>query len=120
MTSEGPFSGLFVLDLTWILAGPYCPMLLGDLGARVVKVEPPEGANPGAMYHLSMASLPDRWAPAMGPLPLLPLWRLSTGISWSPPAPTRSSPSFARFSAPAGAPRPISTPIAIASSAGFE
>src|SRR5579859_3504469 len=43
MTSEGPFSGLFVLDLTRILAGPYCTMLLSDLGARVAKVEPPQG-----------------------------------------------------------------------------
>ena len=43
MTPEGPFSGLFVLDLTRILAGPYCTMLLSDLGARVVKVEPPQG-----------------------------------------------------------------------------
>jgi CoA:oxalate CoA-transferase len=43
MTPEGPFSGLFVLDLTRILAGRYCTMLLDDLGARVVQVEPPEG-----------------------------------------------------------------------------
>ena len=53
MTSSpkaGPLSGILVVDLSRILAGPYCTMLMAELGARVIKVEPPGKGDDAREY----------------------------------------------------------------------
>jgi crotonobetainyl-CoA:carnitine CoA-transferase CaiB-like acyl-CoA transferase len=60
----GPLDGLLIADFSRVLAGPYCTMLLGDLGATIIKVESPAGddtrtwlppdRNGTATYYLSI------------------------------------------------------------------
>jgi CoA:oxalate CoA-transferase len=50
MPQRGPLSGITVVDLSRILAGPYCTMLMAELGARVIKVEPPKTGDDARAY----------------------------------------------------------------------
>jgi len=50
MPQRGPLSGITVVDLSRILAGPYCTMLMAEMGARVIKVEPPKIGDDARAY----------------------------------------------------------------------
>ena len=50
MAQHGPLSGITIIDLSRILAGPYCTLLLAELGARVIKVEPPGQGDDARQY----------------------------------------------------------------------
>jgi CoA:oxalate CoA-transferase len=49
-TTKGPLSGITVIDLSRILAGPYCTLLMAEMGARVIKVESPKGGDDARAY----------------------------------------------------------------------
>lgn len=64
-SSPGALSGLRVLELGTLLAGPFCGQLLGDQGAEVVKIEPPGQGDPMRVWGRQKAGEPSLWWPVI-------------------------------------------------------
>jgi formyl-CoA transferase len=61
----GPLSGLRVLELGTLLAGPFCGQLLGDFGAEVIKIEPPNQGDPMRVWGREKAGGRSLWWPVV-------------------------------------------------------
>jgi formyl-CoA transferase len=62
---NGPLSDLRVIELGTLLAGPFCGQLLGDLGAEVIKVEPPGQGDPLRVWGREKAQGKSLWWPVV-------------------------------------------------------
>jgi formyl-CoA transferase len=63
--NPGPLAGLRVLELGTLLAGPFCGQLLGDFGAEVIKVEPPNQGDPMRVWGREKAGGRSLWWPVV-------------------------------------------------------
>jgi formyl-CoA transferase len=63
--NNGPLSDLRVLELGTLLAGPFCGQLLGDLGAEVIKIEPPGQGDPMRVWGRQQEGEPSLWWPVV-------------------------------------------------------
>ena len=62
---NGALSDLRVLELGTLLAGPFCGQLLGDMGAEVIKIEPPEQGDPMRVWGRQQPDDPSLWWPVI-------------------------------------------------------
>lgn len=63
---HGPLSDLRVIELGTLLAGPFCGQLLGDMGAEVIKVEPPGQGDPMRTWGRDKTNGKSLWWPVVG------------------------------------------------------
>jgi formyl-CoA transferase len=64
-TTAGPLSGLRVIEMGTLLAGPFCGQLLGDFGAEVIKIEPPGQGDPMREWGQEKAHGMSLWWPVV-------------------------------------------------------
>ena len=63
---NGPLSDLRVIEMGTLLAGPFCGQILGDMGAEVIKVEPPNQGDPMRVWGRQKQGDPSLWWPVVG------------------------------------------------------
>jgi formyl-CoA transferase len=63
--SNGPLSDLRVIEMGTLLAGPFCGQILGDMGAEVIKVEPPDQGDPMRVWGRQKQGDPSLWWPVV-------------------------------------------------------
>ncbi len=63
---NGPLSDLRVIEMGTLLAGPFCGQILGDMGAEVIKVEPPNQGDPMRVWGRQKQGEPSLWWPVVG------------------------------------------------------
>jgi formyl-CoA transferase len=63
--NNGPLSDLRVIEMGTLLAGPFCGQVLGDMGAEVIKVEPPNQGDPMRVWGRQKQGDPSLWWPVV-------------------------------------------------------
>ena len=64
--NTGALADLRVLELGTLIAGPFCGQLLGDMGAEVIKIEPPGQGDPMRQWGPQPRGKPSVWWPVIG------------------------------------------------------
>jgi formyl-CoA transferase len=62
----GPLADLVVIELGALIAGPFCGQILGDFGAEVIKIEPPQGGDPMRGWGQALPNGRATWWPVIG------------------------------------------------------